>query len=121
MAALRTIPLLALVLSAPFSAHAQNAKAVPEAGAPTIGYPTVQAALEALRNKPGVKFRTENGWLIAQDDDEIAVYMFVPKDHPAYPTVIKRSVVNRDGKGYMETNVRCEASKPTCDDLMRHL
>lgn len=104
-----------------FSAGAQTLAALPEAGAPTIGYPTVQAALEILRARAGVSFRTESGWLIAQNDEEIAVYMFVPSGHPAYPTVIKRSVVHRDGKGYIETGVRCEASKAVCDDFVLQL
>ncbi|OQW46151.1 MAG: hypothetical protein A4S16_11545 [Proteobacteria bacterium SG_bin6] len=33
----------------------------------SIEYPTVTKALAALRAKPGVVFRTENGWLVAVD------------------------------------------------------
>jgi hypothetical protein len=112
MVALRTLTLLAFLA---FPAGAQPPEALPEAGAPTIGYPTVQAALETLRAKSGVSFRTENEWLIANDDEEIAAYMFVPSGHPAYPTVIKRSVANRDGEAYIET------SKAVCDELMSQL
>jgi hypothetical protein len=121
MVAQRKHTLLTLLMSVTCVAQAQPPAELPEAEGSTIGYPTVQAALEALRAKPGVKFRTENGWLIAQDDEALAVYMFIPMDHPAYPTVIKRSVFNRDGKGYIGTDVRCEASKSICDDLMRQL
>lgn len=113
--------MIALLTTSVFVAQAQSPVERPEAGAPTIGYPTVQAALEALREKPGVQFRTQDGWLIAEDDERIASYIFVPESHPAYPTVIKRSIVNRDGASYIETAVRCEASKAVCDNFMRQL
>lgn len=118
MVAQRTRALLALLVGSTCAVHAQPATELPEADASTIGYPTVQAALEALQNKTGVTFRTQDGWRIAQDDEELAVYMFTPRDHPAYPTVIKRSVFNRDGSSYIGTNALCEASKTVCDALM---
>jgi hypothetical protein len=108
-------------MSSTFAIYAQPPTAPLETAASSIGYPTVRAALEALRTKPGVKFRTENGWLIAQDDEGFAAYMFVPMGHPAYPTVIKRSVFNRDGKAYIGTNALCEASKTVCDTFLGQL
>ena len=121
MVAHRTRPLVALLMSPTFAIFAQPPTVPQDTAASGIGYPTVQTALEALRAKPGVKFRTENGWLIAQDDEGAAAYMFVPMGHPAYPTAIKRSVFNRDGKAYIGTNALCEASKAVCDTFLGQL
>lgn len=85
----------------------------------TIGYPTVSAALKALRNKPSVQIRSEHGWVIAADDESKTVWSFVPKDDPAYPAVVKRTVVQRNGRIYIVMRVLCEASKSACDQLVQ--
>jgi|SRR3984957_2985844 hypothetical protein len=83
----------------------------------SIGYATVAQALAALRAKAGVKFRTEGGMLIADDFDgpNPAAWIFYPKSHPAYPTVIKRFILNTAEGAFMETRIKCEASQEVCD------
>jgi hypothetical protein len=44
--------------------------------------------------------------------------MFAPRDNPAYPTVIKRSVFNQGGGAYIGTDALCEASETVCDAFM---
>ena len=44
-----------------------------------------------------------------------ATWIFLPKTHPAYPTVIKRSISNTKDGAFMETHVKCEASQDVCD------
>lgn len=61
---------------------AQTAGTLPESRGETIGYPSVEAALKALRKKTGVTFRTENGWLIAEDRDARTVWPFAPHRPP---------------------------------------
>ena len=83
----------------------------------SIGYASVEDALAALKTKAGVKFRTQNGMTIAEDlgGPNPTVWIFYPKTHPAYPTVIKRYVANAADGAHMKTRVRCEASQEVCD------
>jgi hypothetical protein len=82
----------------------------------SISYATLEDAIRALRAKPGVNFHDERGWMVAVDMQASTVWLFTLPGHPAYPTMIKRALVNRpDGRAYSETNVRCFASKDICD------
>ncbi|HEY7670946.1 MAG TPA: DUF4019 domain-containing protein [Gammaproteobacteria bacterium] len=97
---------------------AQTAGNLPESDTSTIGYPSVEAALRALREKPEVTFRTENGWLIAEDRREFTIWSFAPEGHPSHPTAVKRSVVVRDDNTHVEMSIRCEADKISCDNIL---
>src|SRR6185436_19387730 len=90
-----------------------------EAGESTIEYPTVAAALAALRTKKGVEFRTQGGWTIAEDSATMTIWSFSPPGYPAYPAVVRRQVVRGDGGWDMKMSIHCEASKAACDDLVR--
>ena len=92
---------------------------LPETESSTIGYDTVAAALQDLRSRPGVIFTTENGWTIATDKAAYTIWSFAPEDYPAYPSVVKRSVVSEGTGSIMKMDVHCEASKTACDDLVR--
>jgi hypothetical protein len=85
----------------------------------SVGYDTVDAALIALRSKPGIVFTTENGWLIATDEAAYTIWSFAPKGYPAYPAVVKRQVTAQTVGSQIEMSVLCEASKQACDDLVR--
>jgi hypothetical protein len=104
---------VALASAAPVWSH--DSPPAEQADSSSIGYLTVADARAALTAKSGVTFRTENGWTIAKDDVEIAIWLFAPPDHPAYPSVIKRTTVNRNNKSFMQTSVKCEATKDICD------
>jgi hypothetical protein len=82
-------------------------------------YPSVSAALAALKAKPGVTVRTENGWTIADDSAALTVWSFAPPGDPAYPSVVKRWVTQENGAVNMQMSVQCEATKSPCDDLVR--
>ncbi len=99
--------------------QAMAAAPLPEASGPTIGYPSVEAALAALHAKTGVVFKTQDGWTLATDDAGLTLWSFPPPGHPAYPSAVRRHVVERDGAVQMEMAVQCEASKQACDDLVR--
>lgn len=81
----------------------------------SISYDTLDEAIRALRAKPGVKFRDERGWTVAEDMQAATVWLFTLPGHPAYPSMVKRTLVNRPGGAYFETNVRCFASQEICD------
>jgi hypothetical protein len=95
----------------------QSAGTLPESRHASIGYPSVEAALEALRQKPGVTFRTENGWLIAEDENARTIWSFAPRGHPAYPTAVKRTVVDKNGATAIQMDILCEADKEACDNV----
>jgi hypothetical protein len=92
---------------------------LPESSA-SIGYPTVAAALRDLRSKPGVAFRSQNGFTIANDDAAHSIWVFSSEGQPAYPAAIKRQfVTDPQGGTSIDLSVLCEASKADCDDLVR--
>ena len=83
-----------------------------------IGFPTVAAALEALKARSDVKISIQSGWTIADDRSTNAIWSFTPADHPAYPAVVKRAVVAKGGEAYVDMTALCQASKVACDELM---
>ena len=101
------------------SASAQQAAALPESAHSSIEYPSPGAAYRALRADPGVQFRTQDGWVIADDPAHHTVWTFSPQGDAAFPAVVKRHLVERGGQLVLETGVLCGASKQVCDDFVR--
>jgi hypothetical protein len=102
------------------AALAAQAAPVPEAPKSTIGYPTAEAALAALKAKPGVTFADQDGWTIATDDADNAVWSFPPDRDPAYPAVVRRQMSpGAKGAVIVQMDVLCSAPKTACDDLVR--
>ena len=118
MRAVQRFVAVLILLGADVSGLAQTAGTLPESDRATIGYQSVAAALKALHQKPGVTFRSENGWLIADEDGARTIWSFAPTSHPAYPTVVKRAVVVADGVTKLEMDVLCEADKVACDQVV---
>jgi len=80
-----------------------------------IAYATVEDALKDLHLKSGVTFRDERGWIVAEDLEASTVWLITPPGHPAYPSIVRRMIVNGPNGAYMNTDVRCLASQETCD------
>jgi hypothetical protein len=97
-------------------ACAQPAQSPADVRAPAEEYPSVAAALEAIRSKSGVKVTIQSGWTVMQDGS--TAWSFIPPSHPAYPAVLRRSIVERDGAFAVKTDAMCEAEKSACDQLM---
>lgn len=111
---------LRLLLGTLAPAGAASADPLPEQPNSTIGYPTPEAALAALRAKPGVQFSNQDGWTIATDDADNAVWSFPPQRDPAYPAVVRRQMTSGPGgKVAVQMDVLCSATKTACDDLVR--
>lgn len=83
-----------------------------------VGYPTVAAALEALNARSDVNISVAGGWTIVDDSAANTIWSFTPSNHPAHPTVVKRSLVSRDGAVFIDMTALCQAKKPACDRLM---
>lgn len=88
--------------------------------AASIGYTSVQNALEGLKKKPGVEIREHSGWTIISEKGgkEMALWSFAPRSDPAYPAVARRYVFEKDGGVYVDMDVLCEASKAACDHFV---
>ena len=96
-----------------------RAPAAPETvGTKGIGYPTVSAALEALRARTDVAISSQGGWTIATDSSRKTFWSFTPPGHPAHPTAVKRTVVEKDGAIFIEMGVLCQSERVACDKLM---
>ena len=98
-----------------------QAGSLPEQPNADVGYPSPQAALDALRRKPGVNVSVvQNGYTIAEDDSEArpVMWAFPPNTDPAYPSAVRRSVFVRDNTVYIDQRVMCLADKLACDRLV---
>jgi hypothetical protein len=108
-------------------AGATQAQPVPseppsQTGDSSIGYGSVQDALAALRSKAGTEVLERDGWILVQDresEKSMTLWSFAPPAHAAYPSAVKRTVLERDGAVRIEMKVLCEAQKDACDQLVR--
>jgi hypothetical protein len=92
---------------------------LPEQPDADIGYPTVAAALAALKGNPGAKKEIQDGWTVFAEEAVATFWSFPPPGNPAYPAAVRRRLTNRDGSMYLDMTVKCEADKAACDDLVR--
>jgi hypothetical protein len=100
------------------SVSAGGAEPKPSPQAPVgeeIAYATLEEATKALHAKPNVTFRNEAGWIVAYDDAAIVSWLLTPPGHPAYPSIVKRHIVNSAAGAEMATAIRCFATKVVCD------
>jgi hypothetical protein len=87
-------------------------------GSSPIKYQTVARALADLKAKKDNTVSIRDGWTIIDDKAANAVWSFVPPGHPAYPAVVRRAAVVRDGKAGTATVSLCQSGKKACDNLM---
>ncbi|GAA0552686.1 hypothetical protein GCM10009098_20490 [Rheinheimera aquimaris] len=106
-------PLAFLSISIAFSAFASESS--------SIGYKTVELALNALKSKEGTNLSIQGGWTIIEDkeDSNLVLWSFTPDSHPAHPAAIKRKVVEKNQKIYIQMSALCQAKKVDCDKLMQ--
>jgi hypothetical protein len=102
----------------PQSAVTAGAQPLPEAPGSTIGFPTVAAALEALRARSDVQTSVQGGWTIVNDRANATLWSFTPQGSPAYPAAVKREIKQENGAVYIKMNIHCEATKASCDQLV---
>jgi len=86
----------------------------------SIGYPTVDAALDALRKDPHAQFSTRDGWTIVatEENGNHVLWSFTPKGHSAYPAAVKRTVLEKDGAVLINMQVLCFGTQAGCDKLV---
>ncbi|MEP7155559.1 MAG: DUF4019 domain-containing protein [Betaproteobacteria bacterium] len=97
---------------------ASYAATTPNVSEGDIGYPSVAAAFEALKAKPGVKPIDQGGWTIIAEDDGSTIWSFTPPGHAAYPAVVKRRLVKKGNDLTVDMAALCQAEKSACDKLV---
>lgn len=108
----------AITAAAVFSLFCGSSLAWAENGS-SIGYPTVAAALEALRADPTATESTPHGWTVFERAGGLEIWSFTPKGHPAHPSMAKRTAYqDANGDWRISTALRCGATKADCDALM---
>lgn len=80
-----------------------------------IGYPSPGTAMEALHARPDVLFSFQNGWIVASDRANMTVWSFAPVGAPAFPTAVKRQVVQSGDKIYVATKIMCRGTQEACE------
>ena len=112
------LPLLTATLALAAPAHAQF---TPQANADShrpLGYDRVAEALASLQKRPDAKITHPDNWtVITISKPELAVWSFVPKEHDAYPAVVRRLIRRSDKGTFVEMKVLCEAKQDACRKL----
>ena len=80
-------------------------------------FESVSSVLEHLQAQQDVQIRTEQGWTIAEDPTNMALYTFTTEGHDAHPAVFMRKVVQSDGAVSLRSWGICEAEQEPCDSL----
>jgi len=80
---------------------------------------TVPELLTKLKSNPDARISNDRGWEIVSVKSERALYSFTPESHPAYPSYVKREVVESEGRVQIKTSVKCRAEKNVCDQLVK--
>jgi hypothetical protein len=103
---------LAAIIPAVVAAQDSNART------PSLfAYESVAHALESMRVKDGVKISMQSGWTVIFDPPTFSQWSFTPPGHSAHPAVAHRWLIWEGGAVFVQSNIRCEAPKPACDDL----
>jgi len=84
-----------------------------------FGYDNVLEALESLKLDKNSEVSESDGWVIVNDNSNKALWSFAPKTHQSYPSVVRRAIVEKNGKIVIRTQVRCSAKRSICDLLVK--
>jgi len=114
-----------LTIAACSSTAKKSAKELGHAGKSSgvFGYRNAEELLIGLRSNPENRVRTVQGdfgvWTIVQNSVDYSMWSFTPRTHPAHPSVIKRSPVEKKKDIKMRTETSCGSTKEICDDLIK--
>jgi len=87
-----------------------------------IEYPTPDAALTAVRARPGItETQRSDGWNVIQDDARRETWLFSTPGNPVHPAVVKQTVVKKFGESTTVTAALCSASQADCDRVVAQL
>ena len=89
------------------------------AEASRIGYPTVDAALAAVRARPGVTESQKDGWTVFDDKARYETWYFSAAGHPAHPAVVKRTLLSGVGGTRTQMAALCGGGQAECDKVVK--
>ena len=124
----KTGTLLAILIFAASATHAEKpapkpASSLGEIEGSAIGYASVAEALTAVKRDPAAREMFSGDGTVIQigkiGQPNYALWTFVSPSHSAYPSAVKRVFVERSGQIVIDMDVKCEAAKPKCDQLVR--
>ncbi len=113
----RTVCLNALLAATLLFSGCASLSARQEA-ADTPPKPSVAQIQSSITQDPSMTVSRRRGWTMAKDSKGFVLWTFTPEQHPAYPSAIRREVVNRDGAARIEMSVFCESTRVACDALV---
>ncbi|MGQ0429009.1 MAG: DUF4019 domain-containing protein [Gammaproteobacteria bacterium] len=110
--------ILAAAETAPAAAVAEPKMVMDEAGFP---YPSVSAAMDALLDNRDAEFTVKANWTSVTEtvDGRPVHWSFTPEHHPAHPSVVRRTPIEKDGEIWVKMSYRCEAKPSACDALLQ--
>ena len=88
-----------------------------EAGFP---HASVSAALDALLDNREATVTVKANWTSVEEavDGRPVHWSFTPENHPAHPSAVRRTPIEKDGEIWVKMSWRCEAKPPACDALL---
>lgn len=86
----------------------------------SIQYKTVEEALKALESDSGAELTEYEGWKIfkQKNDGRYVLWSFTPAEHPAHPTVVRRTIAKINGQLNIDMDALCYSTPIFCDSLM---
>ncbi|WP_439541972.1 hypothetical protein [Hyphomicrobium sp.] len=82
-------------------------------------FATLEALQNAIQAKPNVKELPTDGSVKSYSDAATGtIWNFATTSNPAFPSVVCRSLVQKDGAFSVKTLFRCGAEKAECDRLV---
>ncbi len=109
-----------LALAVWFASVGARAHAGPMDGeGAAIPYASPDAALVALRAAPHVSERLENDWFALHDHQGHVLWSITAAGNAMHPSMVKRTLVQRDGGVEIGMSIKCGASRQACDTLVQ--
>lgn len=87
----------------------------------SINHPSVSTTLEMLKKQPSSIISQQGGWTIISliENGKHVFWFFSPEENAAYPAVIKKTIIKKDGGIETIITTQCEAPKAKCDTLIK--
>ncbi|MFT5115672.1 MAG: hypothetical protein ACI8P9_005025 [Parasphingorhabdus sp.] len=97
--------------------HAQSQQPTEEL---PIGYATIDDAFDALSADENATKTEYEGWIIFNQKSagKYILWSFTSEEHGAYPSVVRRDIISKDGKLYIGMNALCYADVFDCNELI---
>ena len=104
--------LLVLVFSSSLNAQTTDENGIP--------YDSVEAALAALESNSEAVLTEYEGWKVfnVKENGVYNLWSFTSAEHPAHPSVVKRSILKKSDKLFIDMEALCESTNIFCEALM---